>query len=260
MKFKDEQNNVYYVNWSNNTEENLEKDYTTVCNEVFGKQSMTKEKYKRKFHENIYGPSLIVVVYDDQGAPIAARSFWRNDIDGKVAYQPGDTGIIEKARGKGIFGKMTKYALNQINSDAIIYNYPNDNSLNGYLKMGWSIVGEYRLKFLFSKSIIKKVFRKPIDDKYVNWWLINNDSGNKSYFKYKNEIYLVNKKKYFGVIIGKISNNIDVTKLPYYKGFLCYRAQDTTLYNRNRRPLIIVANLKYGNEIDIPIYKMDALS
>ena len=260
MIYKDDQNNTYNICWTDSINEEMRNHFINICNEVFGKATMTRERYLCKFSYNIYGPSIIVIVYNEKGVPIAARSFWRNDINGQIAYQLGDTCVVKEARGMGIFRKMTKYALNEINSSSIIYNYPNQNSLNGYLKMGWRIVGEYRLKFVFLKSRLRQAFDTLIDNEYAKWWLLFDEKGIKSYFKYGGRTYLVNKKRYYGTIIGQISNNINVSDLPVYKGLLFYRASDIRFYNKKKRPITIVMNSNFNNEVVVPIHKMDALS
>ena len=110
------------------------EDFLATETAVFG--SYTRELFDKKFIRNIYGPSVLEVVYRD-GEPIGARALWRNDIGGKKAYQPGDTCVVASARGGGVFTEMTKRSLTLLDDSDIIYNYPNSNSLPGYLKMGW---------------------------------------------------------------------------------------------------------------------------
>ena len=81
-------NIVYDIRWTNDLDEKFIADFLYVQNEVFG--CGTREEFKRQFEENIYGKSIVVVVYLDD-KPVAARALWRNDIEGKEAYQPGST-------------------------------------------------------------------------------------------------------------------------------------------------------------------------
>jgi hypothetical protein len=66
--------------------------------------------------------------------------------NGKVlkAYQPCDTVILKEYRGKGLFSNLNKKRIataNQENFD-FIFNFPNSQSLPGYQKMGWVLIGK----------------------------------------------------------------------------------------------------------------------
>src|SRR5690606_24306476 len=55
------------------------------------------------------------------------------------AFRPVDTVTHPSWRGRGLFSKLTKFAIKQIDSGdrMLIFNTPNENSLPGYEKMGW---------------------------------------------------------------------------------------------------------------------------
>ena len=54
------------------------------------------------------------------------------------AAQPCDTVVEPDYRGQGIFTKLTKYAINEMKKEfQLFFNFPNFNSMPGYLKMGW---------------------------------------------------------------------------------------------------------------------------
>lgn len=67
------------------------------------------------------------------------------------AAQPCDTVVHPSYRGKGLFTKMTRYAIKQaLNGDIdFFFNFPNSNSRPGYLKMGWKKVSPFNDSFLF---------------------------------------------------------------------------------------------------------------
>lgn len=61
-----------------------------------------------------------------------------------VGYQPIDTVVDPNYQGKGLFYKMTKKALDAAleRNASFIFNFPNQNSLPGYLNLGWSYVSK----------------------------------------------------------------------------------------------------------------------
>ena len=95
---------------------------------------MNESEFNRKYIKNIYGDSILVVVYSNS-IPVAARAFWRNDINGKRVYQPVDTCVTQQFRRRGIFAKMTNIALKMIKEEDIVYNFPNKNSYPQYIKL-----------------------------------------------------------------------------------------------------------------------------
>ena len=132
---------IYDCRWSDDVDEKFIEDFIATENAVFN-NNYTKEQFQKKYIDNIFGKSIVEVVYLD-GAPVAARGLWRNDVNGKKAYQPGDTCVTDACRGKGIFTVMTKKSIEMTDEDDLIYNFPNQNSYPGYMKMGWKLVGEY---------------------------------------------------------------------------------------------------------------------
>src|SRR5699024_1026405 len=81
------------------------KDFIEIFNTVFD-MNYNMEWFNWKYMDNIYGDSYIVLVYYDN-KPIAAKAFWRNDIQGYKSYQPCDTGVLKEYRKMGIFTDMT---------------------------------------------------------------------------------------------------------------------------------------------------------
>ena len=118
--------------WSGSVEDKHIDDFISVQQQVFNNK-YNRLIFERKFLNNIYGKSLIVLAYHENKC-VGARAFWRNDIGNYTAYQPCDTAVLEEYRGLRLFSKMTNVALERIEKDALIYNFPNNNSLPGYLK------------------------------------------------------------------------------------------------------------------------------
>ena len=62
--------NVHYdIRWSDRLDERFIDDYIALQNEIFNVGS--RDEFDRQFINNIYGRSVLVVVYAD-GEPIAA--------------------------------------------------------------------------------------------------------------------------------------------------------------------------------------------
>ncbi len=246
---------IYDCRWSSDADDKFITDFIAVVNNVF-KNNFSKELFTRKYIDNIYGESVVVVVYID-GIPSAARGLWRNDINNKVAYQPGDTCVTEACRGKGVFTEMTKRSIENLPKDAIIYNFPNQNSFPGYLKMGWHVVKEYGFA-LFNKKKYFKEHPIKMDKVYADWWLPSTD--NLLYFKSGNEYFLVRKmsKPFCFRIAACVDKNIALQFPKKSTGIVFYRSEEKNFYNAKMGlPIHIVSK---NDDINyIPIWKIDAL-
>lgn len=66
--------------------------------------------------------------------------------------QPCDTIVHPEYRGKGIFTEMNHHAIHNASKDNIAFfmNFPNSNSMPGYLKMGWKKISLFNDSFLFN--------------------------------------------------------------------------------------------------------------
>ncbi len=94
---------TYICKLSSELSEEEIKDFIKVFNEVFH-LDYDMNWFKWKYLDNIYGgDSYMVLAYKDDKAVGGARSFWRNDIDGYICYQPCDTGVLKEARGERVY-------------------------------------------------------------------------------------------------------------------------------------------------------------
>lgn len=231
-------------------------DFMMVENAVFG-DYYTREYFKHKFVDNIYGESVLAVVYNENNQPIAARALWRNDIEGKPSYQPGDTCVLEEARGKGVFSKMTMKAISKLPKDAIIYNFPNQNSFPGYIKLGWKEKCRYHLVLLTNKAY-EQEHPGIIDDIYFDWWI--KDHPNVRSYRRRNKYYVISphSRKHCYLVVGAISKkNAEKIKPLKKRGLIFFKSSKETWYNRKFATGHAVST---SEEIAyIPTWKIDAL-
>lgn len=247
---------------SNEIDEIIKSDFINVHNKVFGKNGISSDVFRIKYIDNIYGSSILVVVYSES-KPIAARAFWRNDIGNLESYQPCDTAVLKEWRGKDIFKLMTEDALNLINSESLIYNYPNSKSYKQYLKLGWIPYKTCFLKFLISFKAYKNVNPEIIDNSYVKWWFEKDRDKYSVYFR-KSDFYLLRKTRKFNmfIVIGRISEDaaFNFEKVKSRLPLLFYYGVKRNFHIRKTTPINIV--IKQGKDIDlprVPLWRMDAI-
>ena len=95
-----------------------------------------------KHLNNPFGPSIVLLAKED-GKIIGVRAFmkWQLCVGKKdlFTYRAVDTATHPDHRGKGIFKKLTLKAVEiaRENGNDFIFNFPNEKSRPGYLKMGW---------------------------------------------------------------------------------------------------------------------------
>ena len=245
---------IYDCRWSDRIDDKFIKDFITTVNAVF-KCDFTEAMFKQKYIDNIYGKSVVVVVYLD-GQPVAARGLWRNDIDGRPSYQLGDTCVTEICRGKGIFTEMTKRSVDMLSPYDLIYNFPNQNSYPGYMKMGWKLVNEYGFAIFTDTQSYFKEHPTKMDTTYADWWLENKEGF--LHIKRNNEYFLVEPmRKFCYKIVACVEKKVAerYSKAPF--GIYFYRSTKKTFYNKKiGMPLHVVSK----SEIDyIPLWKIDAI-
>lgn len=245
---------IYDCRWSTDLDEKFKADFCQVERAVFH-NDYSEAYLKKKFVDNIYGPSVLEVVYID-GVPSAARALWRNDIEGKEAYQPGDTCVMDNCRGKGVFTEMTKRSISLLPEDAIIYNFPNHSSFPGYMKMGWSLLHEYGIRLFTPKRYFIEHPLK-MDNDYAKWWITGRD--NVSYINRGGSFFLVkpDRRPLFKHIIACVDEDI-AKKFPKSSiGVFFYPSEKETFYNKRFMKSHVVCKNSEMNYI--PTWKIDAL-
>ena len=106
-----------------------------------------------KHDQNAFGASPAWVAVAPDGSLAGVRVFLRWQFDtpseGTIsAVRAVDTATHPDWQGKGIFTRLTLGALDELRDDGldVVFNTPNDQSRPGYLKMGWSEVGQQDLR------------------------------------------------------------------------------------------------------------------
>lgn len=132
--------------------ENDKDNILNLLNNVFKDQQRSDtlrgdQYWQWKFILSPFGKSIITVAESDNEI-IGVDNLWpwEFNIRGAVykAYQPCDSVIHPGARGKGLFRKMRLYGLEVIREDnpAFMFNFPNSQSLNSNLSLGWFSMGQ----------------------------------------------------------------------------------------------------------------------
>lgn len=233
--------------WTDTPSAQVKGDFIQLANTVFG-TFVTESYFKSKFEDNIYGPSLLTVVYVD-GQPAGADVMWRNDLWGERAYQTVDTCVLERFRGMGLFKSMTRWELERFGKDTLVYGFPNVNSFPGYVKMGWHV--EY-----LHKTLCLPVKHDEIDHEYAVWWL--KAQAGISVVQRKGKFYLIRKKKRNPVatLIGQIDETA-ASLFPESKGTCLYNCfkKKSSIYNMTKSIPLVCNQTGVG----IPYWKIDAI-
>ncbi|MDA5565376.1 GNAT family N-acetyltransferase [Cobetia sp. MMG027] len=96
-------------------------------------------------YDNPFGESIILVENDARfDHPVAVRMFmaWQMQDSKNYKYncfQATDSATHPSARGQGLFSKLTLEALKKSSKTGFVFNFPNKNSVNIYLKLGWAL-------------------------------------------------------------------------------------------------------------------------
>lgn len=240
--------------WTTEIDDNFINDWQFVTNTVFG--GFSNAIIKRKYIDNIYGPSVMVVAYMD-GHPVGADALWRNDVNGKEAYQSDDTCVLKEARGKGIMTEFTKIELEKIPSGSYIYGSPNGNSYQGYIKMGWNEICMYSAIFTSPRRYTKE-YPQKMPKEYAQWWIVGT---NKYYIKKFGHYYLVSTDSYRRFFVRLIAEVDQRTALMYPRfkklALFRYRSYKKTWQWRLRRN-VPMHHISYQSDPSaFPYWKID---
>jgi hypothetical protein len=106
--------------------------------------------FRWKHVENAFGPSPAWVAVDgDRLAAVRYLMRWEFERGAQRlrAVRAVDTATHPDYQGRGLFTRLTLGALDDLKREGVdfVFNTPNSQSLPGYLKMGWSVVGRLRV-------------------------------------------------------------------------------------------------------------------
>jgi GNAT superfamily N-acetyltransferase len=114
---------------------------------VFGK-GRDREWFAWKYEDNPYVYHVPILVVEQDGDLVGARPFFALELcvngDRHVALQPGDTMVHPDHRRQGVFTRMNEVAIERYRDRDVsfFFNFPNEKSGAGYLKLGWERVTE----------------------------------------------------------------------------------------------------------------------
>jgi len=136
-------------------------------NEVFGKQQRSTvmrdiHTWDWKYERNPFGKTqLTVAEYKHEIVGVDNLWPWELRYRGETlkALQPCDTAVSQQFRGVGIFKKMRLFGIEQAaeKNVKLLFNFPNENSLQGNLSLGSVYLGRvnWRVKILKPVGILK---------------------------------------------------------------------------------------------------------
>jgi hypothetical protein len=116
--------------------------------------SYSEEFFRWKHEENPFGKSYgLLGIWEGRIVALRMFMFWEfyHGVSKSIikAVRPVDTVVDFSLRGQGVFKKITLLGLENCSDQfELIFNTPNENSLPGYLKMGWkqsNLVGNFNL-------------------------------------------------------------------------------------------------------------------
>ncbi|URQ90142.1 GNAT family N-acetyltransferase [Pseudoalteromonas sp. SCSIO 43101] len=210
---------IKYIKWDGN-EQHL-SDYLSLMSEVY-KQNFSLDEFIWKHKRSPLGPSLIYLAYSNKKL-IAARAMLPVYHQEFSIYQPCDTVTHPKFRRMGLFSKLTKFCLENIDLNVTqILNFPNNSSYPAYTKLGWEHLSLLSKQYSFGfpsvkkikarelTSFVKKNFNKAFAD-YLIWRFYDKPNNVYSYYFDQNHLY-IGKKFQYATVSFSDGNNKNGTK------------------------------------------------
>ena len=267
ITLSEERNEKLLIEWSGEITDQHAQDYCDVCNAVFI-DHFDLDYMRRKYEANIYGRSFIVVVYKDR-KPIATQGAWRNDLDGKTAFQLCDFATLPEARKGGYILDVFYAICDEIRKsypEGIIYGFPNHLSYPIAKALGQATAEWYsKIYHGFTQDFAENM--PVIDDEYVNAFLLK--KKNLLITEIKGRYYLVLKRRIKrlipgGTILGEVSSKFSGNFRHAGKFRLCiYLSSQPGILGRSHK--FNVNKYCLGKTEQVmgnipPLYKADGLS
>lgn len=246
--------------------------------------NFTLELFKWKHLENPFGSSYGLLAVDgDKIVGVRMFMFWKffNPKSKNVvtAIRPVDTVVDGGYRGQGLFKKLTLTGLEECKEEYdFIFNTPNENSLPGYLKMGWQkndLLKYFKVALVnpFKKSLsniniapqkINLEGNKILTDNRIStyispdylMWRYKSEKYKIAYFQ-EEQVYVsysISEAKYliiyevFGTIHSISSNIFNSIALKYKKPLIYFYNNDNFLNTnfliafKRRKPVVVTKN------------------
>lgn len=247
----------------------------------------TRDFFRWKHVLNPAGKSYGILALDEEKiVGLRMFMFWNFQHPEKgtlKAIRPVDTVTDIDYRGKGLFKKLTLEGLQRCeNRYDIIFNTPNENSLPGYLKMGWKKfenIKRFKIGFInyFAKSHPVKIYgineleQIPSEENKINTRSLHDLDFLK--WRYGDPVYkLANFSKGRGLIIYKLQaiRGVPAIKIFEIMGTKAdYSAMVNSLGKKVKAPVVYYYNSEKLSSLDfifsvsrnepVVVYKNDKL-
>ncbi|HMM12747.1 MAG TPA: GNAT family N-acetyltransferase [Bacteroidales bacterium] len=187
----------FIFNYENNS--NLIDSFlSSACRAHGYDEPLSRGWFIWKFRDNPYGPTILTCAEED-GVIVGCVGYGFQPfiLNGKTlnGVMSFETFVHPDYQRRGIFSKLIKLAEIQLVEQKVdfILNFPNSNSLKGFLNSGWkqNPAPEYRIKFnnIINSMIHINDFRSEFISKYKNnreiYGFNNFDQVNNDYFYLK---------------------------------------------------------------------------
>ena len=253
----------YKTYWSDEIPNQAIEDFLQVENAVLYHGNCTIEFFNRKFLQNIYGPSLILLAYIE-GKPVGTHVAWRNDIGTRKAYQGTDSCVLPEYEGLMIFPEMLMLVKKKLGKENPVYGFPNPNSFPIAMKMKHQLVATCRQAWYLTPLAYKREEPIKIPFLYAQWWLKKSSSDFFS-LKYFGHYYIVCfSYKRLGICVLNIVGEVEketAAIFPKYRGglfLLSYKSANPRWYNKNRISGYHITN-SGAPVMHVPTWTIDAI-
>ena len=161
-----------------------------ILNKVFKEDCFTRSWWEWKYNQNPFGKPLgWYAQIPGENCFVGLRLLWPwqfyKNGESRLFYQAVDTATDPNHERLGIFSKLTKMAIDEVERQGcFIYNFPNSNSYLGYKKLGWADIDRQSwyvemVSLLKAPKVILKLLFKPAPTNLIDSsFLVQNNNIN----------------------------------------------------------------------------------
>ncbi|MDT0645904.1 GNAT family N-acetyltransferase [Zunongwangia sp. F260] len=281
---------------------NYEEDLDQVINLIQKglDPNFTPELFKWKHLENPFGKSYGLLALDgDQIVGLRMFMYWEfkyfKEQKTIKAIRPVDTVVDKDYRGQGLFKRLSLTGLDECRGNyKIIFNTPNENSLPGYLKMGWQRLEQVNyFRTSLMNPLLKSLQYEDIEAGAIDFeeqtsrdvstyrssvyfkWRYKNDPYKIAFFP-EEKIYVAYRtsKTYLivcevfgnnGAVSYKVLNSLAKNTgkyLIYYYNNECFKKFNLLVTFKRKKPVIVVRNhehLNISGSMDFSLADLEAI-